>query len=82
VISILPESKSTLNQTKTWMQPLRTRFMSVLLLQLFLLFGGQSTFATESRTGKSWIPLAGWAKENNLKLTWTKESELFALTNE
>ena len=56
--------------------------MSVLLLQLFLLFGGQSTVATESRMGKSWIPLAGWANENNLKLTWTKESELFALTNE
>ncbi|HUA67628.1 MAG TPA: N-acetylmuramoyl-L-alanine amidase, partial [Candidatus Saccharimonadales bacterium] len=54
----------------------------MLLLRLCVLFGGQSVFATENQAGKDWIPLAGWAKENDFKLTWTKENELFALTNE
>ncbi len=58
------------------------RLMPVLLLQLFLPFGGQNTFATESRAEKDWIPLARWAEENDFKLTWTKRDELFALTNE
>ena len=56
--------------------------MPVLLLVLCLLLGGQGTFAMGNRAGRDWIPLAGWAKENDFKLTWTKENVLFCLTNE
>ena len=35
----------------------------------------------EDHAAKGWIPLAGWAKENDFKLTWTKTNELFTLAD-
>ena len=58
------------------MQPLRICLIPVLLLQ-FCLFGRYSAFGAET-----WVQLSGWAKENNFELVWTKDEELFSLTNE
>ena len=56
--------------------------LSVSLLLSCLSYSGQSAFTTGNDAGRDWSSLSGWAKENDLKLTWTKKEESLTLTNE
>ncbi|MGB8368739.1 MAG: N-acetylmuramoyl-L-alanine amidase family protein [Limisphaerales bacterium] len=54
----------------------------MLLLLFCSIFAGQFVSEARSYTGKEWVSLSEWAKENNFKLTWIKKEESFTLTNE
>lgn len=68
-------------QTNTRRKQLRTHWLPVSLLLLYLSSGGQGSYAAENDLERGWTSLAGWSKDNDFKLTWTKENELLALTN-
>lgn len=55
---------------------------SLSLLLLCLLFNGWNIFATGNEARNDWIPLSGWAKANDFKLSWVREDEPFTLTNQ